>query len=124
MKEPRRDIVVEIANECSGGDRMVANSAFEEISAYRRLGQERDLRPGLKRIELRENLAEMREIARVVALSRLELYDCQVHGLMHYTEVAMATHARATGGEAAVVACRFHCLLRRQRRPQNRSVGA
>jgi 1A family penicillin-binding protein len=48
----------------------------------------------------------MREIAGVVALFRLELNDCKVHGLMHYNEVAMATRRgqRALGVALVVIA--------------------
>jgi len=72
-------LLVEISNERARANGVVADSAFEEIAAYGSLGKERDLRARVKRIELRENLAEVCEVPRVVALSRLELYDCKVH---------------------------------------------
>jgi len=72
-------LLVQVFNECARANRNVANSAFEEIAADGSLGKERDLRARVKRIELRENFAEVREISRVVALSRFELHDCKVH---------------------------------------------
>ena len=58
---------------------MIADSTLEEVAADGGLGKERDLRAGVKRIELSEDLAQVGEIARVVALPRLELYDRKVH---------------------------------------------
>lgn len=72
-------LLVYVFDERARANRNVADSAFEEIAAYGGLGEERDLRARVKRIELRENFAEVREIPRVVALSRFELYDCKVH---------------------------------------------
>ena len=72
-------LLVQIFNECTRANRNVAHSAFEEIAADGSLRKERDLRARVKRIELRENFAQVCEVPRVVALSRLELYDCQVH---------------------------------------------
>ena len=71
-------LLVEIADERSGGYRVVTHPAFEEVAAHGGLGEERHLRPRVKRIELRENLAKVREIPGVVSLARLELHDCQM----------------------------------------------
>ena len=49
---------------------------------HRESGQKaevRYLRAGVKRVELREDFAQMSEVARVVPLPRLELYDCKVY---------------------------------------------
>src|SRR5258707_15116042 len=63
-------LLVEISDERACANRNVTNPAFEEIAAYGRLGEERDLRARVKRIQLREDFAEVCEIPRVVALSR------------------------------------------------------
>ncbi len=79
---------VEVAGESPGRDSMIADPTLEEIAADGTLGQERDVGSGVQTIELCEDSAQPGKIAGVVALSRLELYDCMVHGLMHYMEVA------------------------------------
>jgi hypothetical protein len=58
---------------------MLAHAALEEISSYRTFRENRDVRARSQSIELREDPAKPGEVTVVVALSRLELNDCQVH---------------------------------------------
>src|SRR5512141_1956781 len=76
----RRAILrIEIANESTGRNSMLAHAAFEEISSYRAFREKRDVRSRSQGIELREDPAKPGEISVVVAFSRLELNDCKVH---------------------------------------------
>jgi hypothetical protein len=75
----RAKLRIEITNESSSSDRMIAHSAFEEITAHSGLRKNRYLRPRVELIELPKDLAELRNVTCVVTFARLELNDCKVH---------------------------------------------
>ena len=97
---------VKISSELAGGHGLVAHPAFEEVSAERGLGEEHNVGAWCQSIQLGEDSAQPLEIAGIVALSRLELYDCKVHGLMHYREVG-TRHVRGQRLASVTLAAMF-----------------
>ena len=72
-------LLVQIANERPRAHRMVPNASLQEIAAYRCLREKCHFGAGLERVQLREDFAEVCEIARVVTFAGLELNNRQVH---------------------------------------------
>jgi len=82
---------LKIASEraCCHGD--VANTAFDEVSGERGLGEDSDVRTRIEGIYLRKYPGEPLDVGGIVALSRLELDYDEMNRPIHPSEVAMTT---------------------------------
>src|SRR4051812_26065939 len=81
---------LKIAGEGAGRHGDVANAAFDEVPGQGGLGEHRDIRPRLERIDLREDAGQPGEVRTIVALARLELDDDEMYRPIHLSEVDTA----------------------------------
>src|SRR5262249_7930723 len=79
-----RDVrALQVGGERARGHGRIAHAPFEEIPGERRLGEVQDVGTGIERVELREELAQAREVRRVLALAGRELKGREMHDGSH-----------------------------------------
>jgi hypothetical protein len=77
---------MQVGRETPGRDGVLANSAFKEVSRYRRFGKADESRTRLECSRLRDQPGDARHISVVVALLRLELGDSESDEVAHPLE--------------------------------------
>ena len=94
--------LLQIARERARRHREIPHTSLDEVSSERRFGEVKHLRPRPHRIDLREHLAEPREIGGVVALGRLELSDGEMDEWGHIVKMSL----RNAQGQPSGVNCK------------------
>ena len=64
---------MQVTGELSGGHCVLANTAFQEVSAQRGLGKAHEIGPAFERCCLRDYFGDAPKVARVVPLAWLKL---------------------------------------------------
>ena len=93
---------VQIGREPARGDGVLPHAALEEVPRHRRLGKADELRPRIEARRLSEQRPDASEVARVVALARLELGEGESDVGGHWLKNRLGDRWRATGGASRV----------------------
>src|SRR5438445_4904 len=110
---------LQVAREGAGGQRDIADSSFDEVSAERGLRKDSDIGPRIEGINLRKNPSQTGEVGSVVALSRLELNDSEMNRTIHPSEVAIAQRYNQPLRALVVAALVFTPVLAGAQQPAN-----
>src|SRR5438132_2892090 len=110
---------LQVAREGAGGQRDIADSSFDEVSAERGLRKDSDIGPRIEGINLRKNPSQTGEVGSVVALSRLELNDSEMNRTIHPSEVAIAQRYNQPLRALVVAALVFTPALAGAQQPAN-----